>query len=58
VMANIFEDNPDVSDRNSTSKAGASLIFGYMGSIVEEDRPGLVVEFHKQMKERGYKHVG
>ncbi len=54
VMSNMFEDNPDNSNKESTSKTGALLIFGYMASVPEGDRAKLATEFHEQMKTRGY----
>ena len=54
VMSNMFEDNPDNSDKNTTSKTGALLIFGYMSAVPAEDRSELTVEFHEQMELRGY----
>lgn len=57
VMANMYEDNPDLQNRDSTSKKGALLIFGYMDKVPEAERSSLITAFHKQMEERGYQSV-
>ena len=57
VMANMYEDNPNLDDANTTSKKGALLIFGYMDKVPEEERASLVTAFHAQMETRGYQSV-
>lgn len=57
VLANIYEDNPHLSDNTSTSKRGALLIFGYMDSIPEGERAVTLESFYEQMESRGYQSV-
>ncbi len=57
VMCNIYEDNPHLSDKTTTSKKGALLIFGYMDKVPEEKRAALITTFHAQMETRGYQSV-
>jgi hypothetical protein len=54
VLANIYEDNPELSDKSSVSKRGALLIFGYMENVFPEDRKDVTIQFHETMKTRGY----
>lgn len=57
VMANMYEDNPDAANKDSTSNKGALMIFGYMERIPAEERAETVVAFHKTMESRGYRSV-
>lgn len=57
VMCNIYEDNPHLTDKTTTSKKGALLIFGYMDKVPEESRAELIKTFHAQMETRGYQSV-
>jgi len=57
VMANMYEDNPDLRDKTTTSKKGALLIFGYMDKVPDGERNDLLEAFYEQMNERGYQSV-
>jgi len=57
VLSNIYEDNPELSDKSSVSKRGALLLFGYMENVFPEDRNQVVIQFHETMKKRGYVHA-
>ena len=57
VMANIFEDSPDVKDKRLVSKRGATILFGYMENVFPEDRATVISLFEGKMKERGYSYA-
>jgi len=57
VMANIFEDSPDVKDNRLVSKRGTTILFGYMDNVFPEDRTVVLSLFERKMKERGYSYA-